>query len=74
MNRRAPIAAAVGTATFVSAGLIANAGVLVSPRLAVVGGALAGLLRLLRDGGAAWRASLPLAPFFAAGALIAVIT
>jgi leader peptidase (prepilin peptidase)/N-methyltransferase len=36
--------------------------------------ALAGLLRVIRDGGTAWRASLPLAPFIAAGALIAVIT
>ena len=36
--------------------------------------ALAGLLRVIRDGGTAWRASLPLAPFLAAGALIAVIT
>lgn len=165
MNRRASIAAAVGTATFVSAGLAANAGMLVLTRLAIVGGALAacalhdlvqrripnrivipaaatcatltlaaglplsliaglvtvllllvvslrwpaalgmgdvkltlllvlgldgsalraltlglafaalaGLLRLIRDGGTAWRASLPLAPFIAAGALIAVIT
>ena len=165
MIRRAPIAAAFGTATFVSASLIANAGVLVLTRLAIVGGALAacalidlvqrripnrivvpaaaacaaltlaaglplaliaglatvllllvvslrwpealgmgdiklalllvlgldgsalralalglafaalvGLLRVIRDGGTAWRASLPLAPFLAAGALIAVIT
>ncbi len=36
--------------------------------------ALAGLLRVIRNGGTAWRASLPLAPFLAAGALIAVIT
>ena len=36
--------------------------------------ALAGLMRVVRDGGTAWRASLPLAPFLAAGALIAVIT
>jgi leader peptidase (prepilin peptidase) / N-methyltransferase len=35
--------------------------------------ALAGLLRVVRDGGTAWRASMPLAPFLAAGALIAVI-
>ena len=35
--------------------------------------ALAGLLRVIRDGGTAWRVSLPLAPFLAAGALIAVI-
>ena len=35
--------------------------------------ALAGLLRVIRDGGTAWRASLPLAPFLAAGALLAVI-
>jgi leader peptidase (prepilin peptidase) / N-methyltransferase len=41
MTRRAPIAAAVGTATFVSAGLAANAGVLVLTRLAIIGGALA---------------------------------
>jgi leader peptidase (prepilin peptidase)/N-methyltransferase len=165
MIRRAPIAAAIGTATFVSAGLIANVGVLVLTRLAIVGGALtacalydlvqrripnrlvvsaaaacaaltlmaglpltliaglttvlmllvvssrwpaalgmgdvklalllvlgldgsalralalglafaalAGLLRVVRDGGSAWRASLPLAPFLAAGALMAVIT
>jgi leader peptidase (prepilin peptidase)/N-methyltransferase len=165
MIRRALIAATVGTATFVSAGLIANAGVLVLTRLAIVGGALAacalfdlvqrripnrivvpaaaacgaltlsagrplalvaglatvllllivslrwpaalgmgdvklalllvlgldgsalralvlglafaafaGLLRVVREGGAAWRASLPLAPFLAVGALIAVIT
>jgi len=165
MIRRAHIAAALGTATFVSAGLAANAGVLVLTRLAIVGGALAvcalfdlvqrripnrvvvpaaaacaaltlatglplaliaglttvllllvvslrwpaalgmgdvklalllvlgldgsalralalglvfaalaGLLRVVRDGGAAWRASLPLAPFIAAGALLAVIT
>ena len=165
MSRRTLIAATVGTATFVSAGLIANAGVLVLTRLAIVGGALAacalydlvqrripnrivvpaaatcaaltlaaglpltliagiatvflllvvslrwpaalgmgdvklalllvlgldgsalralalglafaalaGLLRVIRDGGAAWRASLPLAPFIAAGALLAVIT
>ena len=164
MTRRAPIAAAVGTATFLSAGLVANASVLVLTRLAIVGGALAacalydlvqrripnrivvpaaaacaaltlaagqpltliaglatvllllivslrwpaalgmgdvklalllvlgldgnalralalglafaalaGLLRVIRDGGTAWRASLPLAPFLAAGALIAVI-
>lgn len=165
MIGRALIAAAVGTVTFVSAGLIANAGVLVLTRLAVVGGALAacalydlgqrripnrivvpataasaaltlaaglplaliaglatvllllvvslcwpaalgmgdvklallvvlgldgsalralalglafaalaGLLRVIQDSGTAWRASLPLAPFLAAGALIAVIT
>ena len=165
MIRRALIAATVGTATFVSAGLIANAGALVLTRLAIVGGALAvcalfdlvqrripnrivlpaaaacaaltlsagrplaliagiatimllliaslrwpaalgmgdvklalllvlgldgsalralalglalaalaGLLRVIRDGGTAWRASLPLAPFLAAGALLAVIT
>ena len=164
MIRRAPIAAAFGTATFVSAGLVANAGVLVLTRLAIVGSALAacalhdfvqrripnrivvpaaaacaaltlaagqpltliaglatvllllivslrwpaalgmgdvklalllvlgldgnalralalglafaalaGLLRVIPDGGTAWRASLPLAPFLAAGALIAVI-
>ena len=36
--------------------------------------ALAGLLRVVRDGRTAWRASLPLAPFLAAGALMAVIT
>jgi leader peptidase (prepilin peptidase) / N-methyltransferase len=36
--------------------------------------ALAGLMRLVRDGRTAWRASLPLAPFLAAGALIAVFT
>jgi leader peptidase (prepilin peptidase)/N-methyltransferase len=35
--------------------------------------ALAGLVRVIQDGGAAWRASLPLAPFLAAGALFAVI-
>ena len=35
--------------------------------------ALAGLLRVIRDGRAAWRASLPLAPFLAVGALLAVI-
>lgn len=165
MIRHASIAAAVGTVTFLSAGLIANASVLVLMRLAIVGGALAacalhdlaqrripnrivvpaaaacaalslaaglllaliaglatilpllvvslrwpaalgmgdvklvlmlvlgldgsalralalglafaalaGLLRVIRDGGTAWRASLPLAPFLAAGALIAVIT
>ena len=165
MIRRASIAAAVGTATFVSAGLLVNAGALVLTRLAIVGGALAacalydlvqrripnrivvpaaaacaalslaaglrlaliaglatillllvvslrwpaalgmgdvklalllvlgldgsalralalgvafaalaGLLRVIRDGGTAWRASLPLAPFLGAGALIAVIT
>ncbi len=165
MIRRGIIAAAVGAVTFVSAGLIANAAVLVLTRLAVVGGALAvcalfdlvqrripnrivgpaavvcaaltlaagpplvliaglatvlpltvvslrwpaalgmgdvklalllilgldgsalsalvlgvafaaiaGLLRVVREGGTAWRASLPLAPFLAAGALIAVIT
>lgn len=165
MIRRATIAAAVGTAAFVSAGLIANAGAIVLTRLAIVGGALAacalhdlvqrripnrivvpaaaacaaltleaglpltliaglvtvllllvvtlrwsaalgmgdvklalllvlgldgsalralalglafaalaGLLRVIRDGGIAWRASLPLAPFLAVGALIAVIT
>lgn len=164
MIGRASIVAAVGTATFVSAGLVANAGVLVLTRLAIVGGALAacalhdfvqrripnrivvpaaaacaaltlaagqpltltaglatvllllivslrwpaalgmgdvklalllvlgldgnalralalglafaavaGLLRVIRDGGTAWRVSLPLAPFLAAGALIAVI-
>ncbi len=164
MNRRALIAAAVGTATFVGAGLVANAGVLVLMRLAVIGGALvacalvdlvqrripnrivvpagaacaaltfaagppltliaglttvvlllivclrwpaalgmgdvklalllvlgldgsalralalgvafaalAGLVRVIRDGGSAWRASLPLAPFLAAGSLLAVI-
>jgi len=164
MIGRASIVAAVGTATFVSAGLVANAGVLVLTRLAIVGGALAacalhdfvqrripnrivvpaaaacaaltlaagqpltltaglatvllllivslrwpaalgmgdvklalllvlgldgnalralalglafaalaGLLRVIRDGGTAWRASMPLAPFLAAGALIAVI-
>jgi leader peptidase (prepilin peptidase)/N-methyltransferase len=165
MIRPALIAAAVGTATFVSAGLVANVGVLVLTRLAIVGGALAacavydlvqrripnrivvpaavacaaltlaaglplvilaglatvllllvvslwwpaalgmgdvklalllvvgldggalralalgvafaataGLLRVVREGGAAWRAALPLAPFLAAGALLAVIT
>jgi leader peptidase (prepilin peptidase)/N-methyltransferase len=165
MIRRALTAAAFGTATFVSAGLIVNAGVLVLTRLAIVGGALAacalydlvqrripnrivvpaavacaaltlaaglplavvaglatglillivslrwpaalgmgdvklalllvlgldgsalralalgiafaalaGLLRVIRDGRTAWRTSLPLAPFIAAGALIAVIT
>jgi leader peptidase (prepilin peptidase)/N-methyltransferase len=164
MNRRALFAAAVGTATFMSAGLIANSGVLVLTRLAIVGGALAacasydfvqrripnrivvpaaaactaltlaagiplilvagltmvllllvvslrwpaalgmgdvklalllvvgldgsalralalgltfaafaGLLRVVREGGTAWQASLPLAPFLAAGALLAVI-
>jgi len=36
--------------------------------------ALAGLIRIVREGRTAWRASLPLAPFLAAGALIAVIT
>jgi leader peptidase (prepilin peptidase)/N-methyltransferase len=163
--KSALIAAALGTAAFVSAGLVANAGVLVLTRLAIVGGALAacalydlvqrrapnwvvvpaaaacaaltlavglplaliaglatvllllvvslrwpaalgmgdvklalllvlgldgsalralalgvafaalaGLLRVIRDGRTAWRASLPLAPFLAAGALIAVIT
>ena len=41
MIGRASIVAAVGTATFVSAGLVANAGVLVLTRLAIVGGALA---------------------------------
>jgi leader peptidase (prepilin peptidase) / N-methyltransferase len=41
--------------------------------LGLVFAALAGLLRVVRDGGTAWRASLPLAPFLAAGALIAVI-
>src|SRR3954453_7470226 len=35
--------------------------------------AVAGLLRVIRDGGTAWQASLPLAPFLAVGALIAVI-
>jgi leader peptidase (prepilin peptidase)/N-methyltransferase len=35
--------------------------------------ALAGLVRIIREGGTAWRASLPLAPFLAAGALFAVI-
>ena len=165
MIRRASIVAVVGTATFVSAGLVANEGVLVLARLAIVGGALAacalhdlvqrripnrivvpaaaacaaltlaagqpltliaglatvllllivslrwpaalgmgdvklalllvlgldgnvlralalgiafaalaGLLRVVREGGTAWRASLPLAPFLAAGALMAVIT
>ena len=165
MIRRATMAAAVGTATFVSAGLIANTSAIVLTRLAIVGGALAacalhdliqrripnrivvpaaaacvaltlaaglpltliaglvtvllllvvslrwpaalgmgdvklalllvvgldgnalralalglafaalaGLLRVIREGGTAWRASLPLAPFLAAGALIAVIT
>jgi leader peptidase (prepilin peptidase) / N-methyltransferase len=165
MIRRASIVAAVGTATFVSAGLVANAGVLVLARLAIVGGALAacalydlvqrwipnrivvpaaaacaaltlaaglslaliaglatvllllivslrwppalgmgdvklalllvlgldgnalraltlgiafaalaGLLRVVREGGTAWGASLPLAPFLAAGAVMAVIT
>ena len=164
MIQRASIAAAVGTATFVSAALVANAGVLVVIRLGVVGGALAacalfdlvqrripnrivipaavtcatltlvaglplaliadlatvllllvvslcwpaalgmgdvklalllvlgldgsalralalgvgfaalaGLLRVIRDGRTAWRTSLPLAPFLAAGALMAVI-
>ena len=164
MIRRASIVAAVGAPTFVSAGLVANAGVLVLTRLAIVGSALAacalhdfvqrripnrivvpaaaacaaltlaagqpltliaglatvllllivslrwpaalgmgdvklalllvlgldgnalralalglafaalaGLLRVIRDGGTAWRVSLPLAPFLAAGALIAVI-
>ena len=165
MTSRALIAAVVGTATFLSTGLIANASVFVLTRLAIVGGALAacalhdvvqgripnrivlpaaaacaalslaaglplaliaslatillllivslrwpaalgmgdvklalllvlgldgsalralalglafaalaGLLRVIRDGRTAWRASLPLAPFLAAGALIAVIT
>lgn len=165
MIRRAHIAAAVGSATFVSAGLAADAGVLVLTRLAIVGGALAacglydlvqrripnrivvpaaaacatltlatgqpltliaglatvmlllvvslrspaalgmgdvklalllvlgldgnalralalglafaalaGLVRVIREGGTAWRSSLPLAPFIAAGALVAVIT
>jgi leader peptidase (prepilin peptidase)/N-methyltransferase len=165
MIRRALTAAAFGTATFVGAGLAANAGVLVLARLAIVGGALAacavqdlanrripnrivvpaaaacaaltpaagiplalvvglttvllllvvslrwpaalgmgdvklalllvlgldgsalralalglafaalaGLLGVIRDGSTAWRASLPLAPFLAAGALLAVIT
>lgn len=164
MTRRALIAAAVGTAIFVSAGLSASTGVLVLTRLAIVGGALAacalydlverripnrivvpaagacatltlaaglplaliaclatvllllvvslrwpaalgmgdvklalllvlgldgsalralalglafaalaGILRVVRDGSTAWRASLPLAPFLAAGALLAVI-
>jgi len=41
MIGRTPIAAAVGTATFVSAGLAADADVLVLARLAIVGGALA---------------------------------
>jgi leader peptidase (prepilin peptidase) / N-methyltransferase len=41
--------------------------------LGLVFAALAGLLRVIRDGSAAWRASLPLAPFLAAGALVAVI-
>lgn len=36
--------------------------------------AVAGLLRVVQDGGAAWRVSLPLAPFLALGAFIAVIT
>jgi len=36
--------------------------------------ALTGLLRVVREGGTAWRASLPLAPFLAVGALLAVIT
>ncbi len=36
--------------------------------------AVAGLARVVREGGNAWRASLPLAPFLAAGALMAVIT
>ena len=35
--------------------------------------AFAGLLRVVREGGTAWQASLPLAPFLAAGALLAVI-
>jgi leader peptidase (prepilin peptidase)/N-methyltransferase len=35
--------------------------------------ALAGLLRVIRGGKIAWRASLPLAPFLATGALIVVI-
>ncbi len=42
--------------------------------LGLVFAALAGLLRVVREGGTAWRASLPLAPFLAAGALISVIT
>src|SRR4051794_8988895 len=41
--------------------------------LGVAFAALAGILRVIRDGGTAWRASLPLAPFIAVGALIAVI-
>src|SRR5256885_205721 len=41
MNKRALFAAAVGTATFVGAGLVANTGVLILARLAIVGGALA---------------------------------
>ena len=41
--------------------------------LGLVFAAFAGLLRVVRDGGTAWRASLPLAPFLAAGALFAVI-
>jgi leader peptidase (prepilin peptidase)/N-methyltransferase len=164
MIGRALIAAAVGTATFVSAGLIASPGGLVRTRLAIVGGALAacalydlvqrripnrivlpaaaacaaltlvaglpltliaglttvllllvvslrwpaalgmgdvklalllvvgldgsalralalglafaalaGLLRVIRDGRTAWRTSMPLAPFLAVGALMAVI-
>jgi leader peptidase (prepilin peptidase)/N-methyltransferase len=164
MTKRAIIAAAVGTATFVGAGLVTNAGALSLTRLAIVGGALAacalfdlvqrripnrivvpaavtcaaltlaaglplalvaslatvlllltvslrwsaalgmgdvklallivlgldgsalralalglafaalaGLLRVIRDSRTAWRASLPLAPFLAAGALVAVI-
>jgi hypothetical protein len=36
--------------------------------------ALVGLVRVVRDGRVAWRASLPLAPFLAAGALLTVIT
>ena len=35
--------------------------------------ALAGSCAVIRHGRTAWRASLPLAPFLAAGALVAVI-
>ena len=50
------------------------AGATIATTLGLAFAVLAGLLRVVREGGNAWRASLPLAPFLAAGALIAVIT
>lgn len=41
--------------------------------LGLILAALAGVVLLVRHGRAAWRASLPLAPFLAAGALLAVL-